>query len=276
MKRLIFFALLTVLLLSACNAADPVPTTPIQAESRPTTEAPTDSTPTAPSAEPTQALPRKVTVYLLEKSVLADSGYTAYHYDENHSIDRYEEFTIENDLRYTVFFEKKDEHGMAGQCRTQWGGGDSGETQLMAYFSGGKLKEQRYPGTSFSGTRYEYDQKGNVLEKREYYEDALYASVKYEYQGDVLTAISCKSAEGELLFECVLDKGRITGKTCYEYGGEVCYIYKYDQNGNLSEVMLSMDGELFPSGIHTYKAVEVDADRAMYLLEQQRYLLGIA
>jgi hypothetical protein len=42
--------------------------------SEPTTEAAT---------EPAQTAPEKVTIYLLEKSVIYDSGFTSYHYDEN-------------------------------------------------------------------------------------------------------------------------------------------------------------------------------------------------
>lgn len=37
-----------------------------------------------------------------------------------------------------------------------------------------------------------------------------------------------------------------------------------------------MDGEEYPSATYDYKAVEVDIDRAPYLLSQQDYLIPIA
>ena len=278
MKKLITFAVFLCLLLCGCGDTYPKPTgattDPTKESSTQESQTPTTSPTTSPTqatTEPTQAPPEIVTVYLLEQSVLADSGFTSYRYDDNHNIDSYEVYTIENTLMYTTYFDEKDDNGMGGQRRTHWGDDESGETQTLTYFDG-KLKEERDP---FSSVRYEYDGEGNLIEKRTYYEDVLYSAVKYEYSGNQLTAVSCEGEDGTLLFECVVENGRITEKISYEYGGEERFAYRYDENGNLVEELMSYEGELFPVAVYTYRAVEVDADRAVYLLEQQKYLVSV-
>ena len=278
MKKLITFAVFLCLLLCGCGDTDPKPTgattDPTKESSTQESQTPTTSPTTSPTqatTEPTQAPPEIVTVYLLEQSVLADSGFTSYRYDDNHNIDSYEVYTIENTLMYTTYFDEKDDNGMGGQRRTHWGDDESGETQTLTYFDG-KLKEERDP---FSSVRYEYDGEGDLIEKRTYYEDVLYSAVKYEYSGNQLTAVSCEGEDGTLLFECVVENGRITEKISYEYGGEERFAYRYDENGNLVEELMSYEGELFPVAVYTYRAVEVDADRAVYLLEQQKYLVSV-
>ena len=52
------------------------------------------------------------------------------------------------------------------------------------------------------------------------------------------------------------------------------YRYEYDGNGNLVAEYFLFDGELMPNMTYSYKAVEVDADRAGYLKYQQAYLLA--
>lgn len=56
-----------------------------------------------------------------------------------------------------------------------------------------------------------------------------------------------------------------------------CYsaMYEYDDHGNLIKESVLYDGETIPGTMYYYKAVEVDAPRAPYLLEQQKYLISV-
>lgn len=283
-KRFLAFTVLACLLLCGCQPADPTPTdstttpTPTQP---PVSEAPTpDSTPTPePSAEvtpaPTQPGPKLVTVYLLEKSTYFDSGSSEYYYDENYNIDSYTVFTIENEPVYTAHFEEKDSNGMACRYRAELPDDSDGEIRTLTYFADGKLKEEQLVGSNFTGYQYEYNQKGDVVQKREYYDGILESVVYYEYEGEVLKAVYGEDRESNRLFDCRVENGLIMEKVCYQDDSSYSYLYKYDENNILVESAFFMEGENMPSEQYYYRAVEVEADRAWYLLAQQRYLLPI-
>jgi hypothetical protein len=275
MKRSIALVLLVVLLLCGCAPAEPAAdVTQPPVTSAPTTEPTTEAT-TEPTTEPTQAEPEKVTIYLLEKSVIYDSGFTSYHYDENYNIDTYKVHTIENDLMYTVFFEEKNADGMAAKHRLEWTDGSS-QLRLLTYFADGKLKEDQEDFSTFTGYQYGYDENGNLTEKREYYEGLLCATVRYEYVGTELCRVYCEDPEGNHIFDCRVENQRIIEKVCYDAGVySYSAMYEYDDHGNLVKESVNYDGEIIPGTMYYYKAVEVDASRAPYLLEQQKYLISV-
>ena len=294
-KRFLAFALLACLLLSGFEAADPTiaPTTePTQALTQPATEPTTESLPetqaptetptepateaaTEPATEPTQTQKEKVTVYLLEKTVTYDNGSTEYYYDEDYNIASYKVFTIENEIMYTAYFEEQNANGMACVLRTEWPDGIGNEPRNLTYFEDGKLKEEQIAGSNYTGYQYEYDQKGDMTEKREYYDGILESIVYYSYDGETLSAVYCEDKEGNKVFECRIENGLVTEKVFFDTGSEYGYSYEYDENNNLVKTTFSYDGEIYPSEQYYYKAVEVDADRAWYLLAQQNYLLPI-
>ena len=296
MKRLFVFFLLACLL-CGCDRAAPVPSesSPQLAETNPTsvpspTDAPAETTEAvtqppvetsaateAPTEEvPTEEIPETVTVYLLEKSVLYDSGFTTYHYDENYNIDSYQVFNIENDPMLTAWFEEKDAGGMAGRFRIQWDA-ESSEVRTLEHFADGKLKEERYAGDLFCGNRYEYDLKGDVIQKQEFYEGDPVSTVYYEYTGELLSKVCCLDGDGQKVFECRIENGVITEKICYAYDGsyDCSYYYEYDERGNLVSMNALLEEGIMPLELYYYTAVEVDADRAWYLQEQQKYLIPI-
>jgi len=292
MKRLIVFAVLTCLLLCGCAEANTTPSetatelTPVQtqpttepaAESIPATQAPTGAT-AEPTIEatttPTQDQMEKVTVYLLEKTILFDSGSTEYYYDENYNIDSYEVFTIENETMCEVYFEEKDANGMAWVLRTEWPEGIGNETRNLTYFQDGKLKEEQIAGSNYSGYQYEYDQKGDRTEKREYYDGIVQSVVYYEYDGEMLKAAYCEDIAGNKVFECRIENGLVMEKVFFDSDSEYGYNYEYDENNNLVKTTFCYDGQNTPGEQFFYKAVEVEADRAHYLQEQQKYLIPI-
>jgi len=285
MKRLLAFAVLTCMLLCGCEADSPPSTDPateptqeqIQLLTEPTAENTPATKPTHEATiEPTQAKTETVTVYLLEELILYDSGSTEYHYDENYNIDSYTVFTIENEPMYTAYFEEKDSNGMACRYRAEWPGAAGGETRTLTYFADGKLKEEQYDGSLFSGYQYAYDLKGDVTEKREYYDGTLQTVVYYEYNGEILESVYCEDQEGNKLFDCLLENGRITEKICFDSDSNYSYLYEYDENNNLIQTTILYEDEMIPCEQYSYKAVEVEAARAWYLLEQQKYLLPIA
>lgn len=268
MKRIIAIVLLVCLLFCGCDIPINTPTDPAGKPIKKPASSMTD--PTQTPAE--SVAPDKVTVYLLDKTVLYDSGYTQYHYDENYNIIQYEVFTIEDDLMYTGYYENKDANGMPGKHRTDWDSGSS-EVWNLTWSEDGKLMEEQYDG-AYTGYQFEYDQAGKLVEKREYYQGELFATVWYEYDGEVLQRIHCTDTEGKQCYVCLAENGHIVEKIYYEWYPGTAYEYKYDNYGNLDQSILH-DGEYTsPSEVYSYKAVEVDSDRAEYLLAQQRYLLS--
>ena len=222
---------------------------------------------TEPVTEPTQSQ-ETVTVYLVDRTVYFDSGYVAYSYDENFNIISYDVYTIENDLMYSTVFTEHNAYGMPCkfiQYEENW---------TLSWFEDGKIKEAQ-EGSGFSGYQYEYDQKGDIIEKRGYYEGILVDTVYYEYDGSELIRVYCEDAEGNNTYACRVENGIIIEKSFSLENGGISYFYEYDEEGNLIEAICLYEGEQIPVQIHTYKAVEVDADRAAYLLQQQKYLLSV-
>lgn len=280
MKKVIVWTLVCCLMLCGCQ----ITITPATEASAPSTEAaptastgetaePTEATVTA-TAAPTLPAEEKVTVYLLEKTVIFDSGYTEYTYDGSNSIDCYTTYTIENELMCKGLFEQKDENGMAGCFRLQWPDGQS-EDRTLAYFGDGKLKEELYTGSNYTGNQYDYDQVGNLTQKREYYDGVLFSLTCYEYDGETLVSAYGEDKEGNRLFECRVENGRIVETKHYDYGTPQSCLYKYDENGNLIETSYLIEGEKIPGEQYTYRMVEVDWQQAHYLQLQQRYLIPI-
>lgn len=276
MKRILVIGLAVCMLFCGCELADseekesrrsssrkPKETTdiielPIEGTTAPETE---------PATEPSDPQ-EKVTVYLVERTDYYDSGYVAYSYDENYNIVSYDVYTIENDLMYSTVFTEHNTYGMP--CKYS----QHGENWTLSWFEDGKINEAQ-EGSGFSGYQYEYDMKGDITEKRGYYEGILVDTVYYEYNGEELIRVYCVDSTGEQTYECKIENGIIVEKTFSETAGDIVYYYEYDANGYLIEENSLLEGEMMPVQIHTYKAVEVDADRAMYLLEQQKYLLSI-
>ena len=48
-----------------------------------------------------------------------------------------------------------------------------------------------------------------------------------------------------------------------------------DENGNLTSSTFLFEGEEMPASTYSYKAIEVDYERAQYILELQKYLLSV-
>lgn len=285
MKRLLAFTLFLSLLLCGCTPSAPAPTeqTAETAQTHVTTEAteittettiePTTEPTAAPTTEPIQPKPEKVKVYLLEKSVIYDSGFTSYHYDESCNIDSYKVYTIENDLMHTVYFENRDAHGMAAQQRTEWASDGGSSIRLLTY-ADGRLKEEQEPGDTFTGFQYKYDQMGNLTEKLEYYEGSVYATVRYVYNGSALSSAYCEDQEGKRVYDCRVENNLIVEKAYNDSDGYSIH-YEYDDNGNLTQESVVFQGEHTPGVLYYYTEIEVDAQRVPYLLEQQKYLLAI-
>lgn len=276
MKRILLAILAVCLLLCGCTMKAPQESAPEQTQAP--TQAPTEITTEPPVEETTvpatesatnPAEPQeKVTLYLVERTDYYDSGYVAYSYDENYNIVSYDVYTIENDLMYSTVFTEHNAYGMP--CKfTQYE-----ESWTLTWFEDGKIKEAQ-EGSGFSGYQYEYDLKGDMTEKRGYYEGILQDTVYYEYNGEELSRVYCVDSTGEQTYECKIENGVIVEKVFSEAAGDIVYYYEYDENGYLIEENSLLEGEIMPVQIHTYKAVEVDADRAMYLLAQQKYLLSI-
>jgi YD repeat-containing protein len=289
MKRLIAFALIACLILCGCGKKDTTPTKAVNKtqtiteptkESTSTTEPtkesiPTTEPPTQPVTEPTQPKVEKVTVYLLTKTTVFDSGYIDYHYDENFNIHSFKVFSIENETMYESFFDKKDTNGMACEIRSHWPDGAGNETLSLTYSEDGNLTDELIADSNFSGFQYAYDQNGNRTEKREYYEGMLESVVYYEYEGNLLKAVYCNDNADNRVYECRVEKGLITEKNYFDSEIKYGYRYQYDENKNLVSTIFYYDGEDMPGDQYFYQAVEVDAVRANYLQKQQRYLISI-
>lgn len=280
MKRILALVLPLSLLLCGCKVAEPT-TEPTPAETQITTAAsnevvtdPTQIPVPSTSEMPTDPTPQeKVTVYLLEESVLCDNGYTQYFYDENYNVDKCESFTIENDLRYTSYYEDKNVGGMPGKIREVWDS-DYENVSTLTWSQDGKILKEVYG----SVLEYVYDTDGKLVEKREYYEGNLSCTISYEYDGDVLLRVYCIDTDDHLCYECRAENGCIVEQIYYDEDGYVscAYDYKYDENGSLKQSVERFEEETYPLETYTYKAVEVDAERAQYLIEQQKFLVAIA
>lgn len=290
MKRIIVFALLSCLLLCACgqntaptepatqtpHATDPATDPATEPATQPATEnIPETQAPTEAPTDPPHGEAEKVTVYLLKEAIYFDSGSAEYRYDENYNIDSCTVFTIENTTMYEKFFEEKDANGMACVIRTQWPEDAGNETLNLKYFEDGKLQEEQIAGSNYTGYQYAYDQAGNRTEKREYYDGILQSIVYYEYDGEQLTAAYCEDNAGSKIYECRIENGLIVEKTFLDSEEAYGYRYEYDENNNLVQTTFCFEGDETPGDQYTYEAVEVDAERAHYLLEQQKYLFSI-
>lgn len=275
MKKMLTFALVLCLLLCSCGNSN-APTEPEQTDDKSTTNTSIETsvdqeqTETEPPTESTQS--DKVTVYLLEKTSLYDSGNTQYFYDENYNIDTSRIFTIEDELVCTYYFENKDRNGMPRTYRGDWGD-EYDEIWTLSWFEDGKINEEQY-GSDLNGSKYDYNPAGNIAEKRQYYEGDLEYITSFSYDGDKLASVYCKDGNGDMVYKCIVENGRIVKVINYNYDGSLSHtVYlQYDKNGNLTKEFLEYGGETITSKIYTYKAVEVDADRAHYLIEQQKYL----
>lgn len=276
MKRLLIPVLVICLLLSGCCFTlpwldEPVLTpTPIQTDPSvtDTSEPPVEET--DPHVNDTEAPQpeEKVTVYLVERTDYFDSGYVQYNYDNNFNILSYDVFSIENEPMFTSIFE---EHNISGMpCKlTQFE-----EHWILSWFEDGKIREAQLEGT-FTGYQYEYDFIGNLIQKRSYYEGILEETVCFEYNGDELLRMYCEDMDGNHIYDCRVENGLIIEKAYSQDFGGYSSFYVYDENGNLINETGLYEGESIPVQNHTYKAVEVDASRAQYLMEQQKYLISV-
>ena len=277
MKKLIALLLSAVLFMmtAGCTGGSTEPTEEETTSAKTETTEATAATTLPQQTEGTEPVePEKVTVYLLERTSIFDYGYQVYSYDENYNIIGIDTFTLENVLAYKLHFNKQDANGMFCERVEEW----DGDSYVSAYIwsQDGELREEQY-APNFSGDRYAYDAAGNMTQMQNYYDGALNYTVYFEYSGNTLQRAYCESEKGYKLFECKIDGGRIVEKDCFDMAGiQYCaYTYKYDNNGNLEQIRFVMDGEDSPCDTHSYRAVEVDADRAPYLIAQQQYLLDI-
>ena len=247
----------------------------IEAPTTPATE-PTIEAPTTPATEPEETQPDKVTVYLLEKAVFCDNGYSEFFYDDAYNINIRKDYDIENKYLGRVNFIEKDQNGMA--CMI-WEETRTEDVHSLTYYEDGKLKEEmlNVNESNYTGWQYEYDPKGDVIEKREYYEGILQSTVIYEYNGEELWRVYCEDPRGNHLYDCRVEGGRIIEKVIYSTDSIAgcSYRYEYDDNGNLIMEYFLFDGELLPGTSYFYRAVEVDYERAEFLEKQQAYLVSI-
>ena len=289
MKRVFALVLALVLLLAGCETVPPEDTAPAakpteataaptEATAAPTeepsTEAPTEEA-TEPPATAESTQPETVTVYLLVKSVIADSGHMEYIYDSNYNIVESHCVTIENEPMYTGYWEEPDANGMPCRRRVLWAYGDE-FSQVLTFFADGKPESVLDGSDPTTGFRYYYDNKGDLIRREELYEGEAYNTVFYEYEGETLTAVYARDAQGNLVFDSVLENGRILEKNYYDSGEPYAYRFEYDAFGNLVGELFVMDGETLPGVQYHYEPVEVSQDRAWYLIEQQKLLLDFS
>lgn len=225
-----------------------------------------------PTTEPVQ--PEKVTVYLVESTAFYDSGSVEYVYDADFNILSYQVLTLDKDVMYSAAFDERDANGMPGSFKTQWPGGYGDEEWALSWFQDGKLQEAQMNG-NFTGYQYAYDEKGDVTEKRTYYQGILEGVTRYEYDGEELIRVYHEDPQGEHVFDCRVENGIIVEKSFSQSAGGYAYFYEYDANGNLVKETGLVEGETLPIQSHAYKAVEVEPERVPFLLAQQKYLLDI-
>ena len=225
-----------------------------------------------PTTEPAQ--PEKVTVYLVESTAFFDSGSVEYVYDADFNILSYQVLTLDKDVMYSAAFDERDANGMPRSFKTQWPEGYGNEEWALSWFQDGKLQEAQMNG-NFTGYQYAYDEKGDVTEKRSYYQGILEGVTRYEYDGEELIRVYHEDPQGEHVFDCRVENGIIIEKSFSQSAGGYAYFYEYDANGNLVKETGLVEGETVPIQSHTYKAVEVEPERVPFLLAQQKYLLDI-
>ncbi|MBR5135073.1 MAG: hypothetical protein IKV35_05695 [Clostridia bacterium] len=278
MKRFLASALILGLLLVGCGKTTDAPPTSSSDATESTvsttttqTTVTTTTTATAPSDPVEQTT---VTVYILDRTVIYDSGFIEYAYDPRGNLDHYTVMSIENEIIYTCRFENRDENGMPQKIRNEWDDGTS-DSSTVTYSSDGKPQEILIDGSQFGGYQYAYDQAGNMIEKRCYDEGILVSAVYYQYQNGVLTQMYGEDVFSETQFECVIKNGRVTEKVFRDADGEYRYVYDYDDNGNIISERMIWDGETIPVEQYYYRAIEVDAASAPYAIAQQRYLISI-
>ncbi len=269
MKRLLSATLILIILLSitACNTAKPNNKVE-QSNENSSSQLPDQNQ----TSTPTQN--KKVTIYLIERAIYFDSGHIEYYYDEDYNINRTVLYNLEKKVTYEKLFDKADQNGMPCRSSTIWANGEKGEKRNLTYTDDGKLKEEILETGDYSGFQYKYNQNGDITEKREYHDAILTNIISYEYNGKKLSRVYGETKDGEPIFNCKIENGLITEKLLNDDENECIYFFKYDQNNNLISSFLQMDGEKFPADSFTYKAIEVDTERAQYILEQQKYLIS--
>ena len=215
-----------------------------------------------------------VTVYLLQEAFLFDNGPMSFYYDEHYNVAGYNFNDMEGQTIFTGHFAQPDANGMPSRYGTVWYDGSAGEDRILEWDRDGKLLEDR-AGDAFTGTQYDYDEQGRLLERRDYYEGMLDSAVYYEYDGDTLSACWSEDSLCNKKFDCRVVGGRIVEQTFYDYSTPYGYIYEYDENGNLVRSTFVFDGEGLPGTQYTYIQVQVSPERAQYLREQQKYLMTL-
>ncbi len=275
MKRCVVLLVLVCLLLTACTGG-PVPTEAPSAGTTVQTGATTVPMPTGettvPNTDPTSPETAKVTVYLLEKAAFYDSGYTAFEYDDQYNVTSYCSRDIEENLRCNGYFEDPDANGMPRKLRVVWPDGET-SSKTLTYFGDGKMESEQEDGFDYTGYQYAYDAKGDLIEKREYYDGILQSTVSYQYDGETLTNVFCEDADGTVLYDTVVEDGRVVKEQHYG-AGTYDVFYTYDEHGNLVSTAMDIDGERQPVSEYSYKAVQLDAERAYLLASQQRYVMS--
>lgn len=276
MKRVFACLLLASLLLTAgCTfningVVEPLTEPSSTGAAEPTVES--TPVPTQQVTEPVVEHPAKVTVYLVEKQIMCDNGYMEYVYATDGALEKVVHWGIENDLMSTTYYEDMDANGMPGKVRTVWPDGEE-SYYTITYFQDGKLDSVQYSATEYTGNQYGYDAAGNMTERRSYYDGILDTTVIYEYDGETLVKAYCENVEGQLQFDTKVENGRIMEVESYleAYG----YRFAYDENGCLTSSTFLFEGEEMPASTYTYKAMEVDYERAQYMMELQKYLLSV-
>jgi antitoxin component YwqK of YwqJK toxin-antitoxin module len=166
-----------------------------------------------------------------------------------------------------------DENGMPGRIVNEWP--EMSYTHLVSYFADGRRKEILEEGFNYTGHQYAYDATGNMVEKRGYYDGILDTMVIMSYEGQMLVDCYGTDAEGNVIYDTVVENGRITEKnyqdTDYAYG----YNYEYDENGNLVAEYYKENGEAHQISMYEYTVVQVSWERAQYLQQQQQQLKSI-
>jgi len=288
MKRLFALVLMVCLLLTGCgkesgnsaNEAETKMTIASETESTtaPITESASTTAQTTPTTTPTEVpdepQPTMVTVYLLETEMYCDSGKMTFVYDGQYNLESAVSWTIENDLRYVRHFEEQDDNGMPCKIRDVWSG-DMIETVSVSYFADGKIDSYQYDGLNFSGYQCAYDQKGDLSEKREYYDGIRQSTVICEYDGETLVSVRCEDPDGNVIYDTVIENGLIVERNVQDFDYPYGYRYEYDENGNLTASYFVEEGMENVTSQYTYKAVEVEYSRALYLMEQQKLIQSI-
>ena len=247
MKKYIAIMTLICMLLCGCSKGD-------------------DNTGNPTFPQNTRPHPEKLTVYLLEKADLADTGYINYQYDGKNNVTGYTVFTLEDEEMFRGEFSDFDANGMARSYQAH------GERYTVSYYTNGKLQQMQIEDSGFSGNRWVYNDNGELTERQEYYRDELTSVERYVYENGVLVDAWGEDNAGNRLYECKISKGLVTEIVYADALGGETYVYEYDENGNMIAADMVVEGETVPVARYSYRAVEVDYDRGCCLLEQQSFL----